>query len=213
MQKYRLGIIDESEKDRTKSLAFFEDDFDCIEISLDVDNEDELISQVIENKLDAVAIDYKLIDHPRLDFNGNIVLKKIMDEKFGFPAFILTNLVPDASDEDVDDFRIISKRAVNPESPEGEELIKKLKNYIIKYNKELEEKEVELFNLIQKEQSTGLNDIERERVIELDNFLEHSISNKSKIPSGWKKPEGFNQLKKLVSKTDELLNELKKRNG
>lgn len=211
--KYRLGIVDESEKDRICSIAFFEDEFECIEISLDVNNEDELIDKIIENNLDAVAIDYKLIDHPKLGFNGDIVLKKLMAEKYNFPAFILTNLVTDASAEDVDDFRIISKRAINPESKEGEELIKKLNNYITKYNKDIEQKEEELHSLIQKEKKGKVSDLERERIIELDDFLEHSFSHKSKIPTGWKRPEGFNQLRDLVSKTDELLLELKKRNG
>lgn len=213
MTKYRLGIVDESEKDRIKSIAFFEDEFECVEVPLEVENEDELIDKIIENNLDAVAIDYKLIDHPKLAFNGNLVLKKLMNEKYNFPAFILTNLVPDASAEDIDDFRIISKRAVNPELQEGKELINKLKNYINKYYKEIEKKEEELFNLIQKEKKEELTDTEREKMIELDDFLEHSFSQKSKIPTGWKKPEGFNQLKNLVSKTEELLTELKKRNG
>ncbi len=213
MVKYKLGIIDESEDDRMSTLSFFEDDFECFEISLEVDSSDEIIQQILDNNLDAVAIDYKLIDHPRLGFNGNFLFNKLMDEKYNFPAFILTNLVPEASNENIDDFRIISKRAIHPESDEGKELTQKLKNYISKYYKEIEDKEEELFELIQKEQNEGLNDIEREKVIELDDFLEHSISNKSKIPSGWKRPEGFSQLKNLVSKTDELLNELKKRNG
>lgn len=213
MTRYRLGIIDESEKDRIKSIAFFEDEFDCVEISLDVEDEDELIDKIIENHLDAVAIDYKLIDHPRLSFNGNIVLKKLMSEKYNFPAFILTNLVPLASNEDIDDFRIISKRAINPDLPEGIELINKLKNYITKYRKEIENKEEELYNLIQKEQIEEITDPEREKMIELDDFLEHSFSQKSKIPTGWKRPEGFNQLKNLVLRTEELLTELRKRNG
>lgn len=213
MTRYRLGIVDESVKDRTKSIAFFEDDFDCIEISLDVQNEDELIDKILENHLDAVAIDYKLIDHPNLNFNGNIVLKKLMSEKFNFPAFILTNLVPLASDEDIDDFRIISKRAVNPGIPEGTELISKLKNYITKYHKEIENKEEELYKLILKERNEELTDAEMEKMIELDDFLEHSFSQRAKIPTGWKKPEGFEQIKDLVLRTEELLNELKKRNG
>jgi len=211
MTKYRLGIIDESEKDRTKSIAFFEDDFECVELSLDVENEEDLINQVIEKQLDAVAIDYKLIDHPKLDFNGNIVLKKLMDERYNFPAFILTNLVPDASEENIDDFRIISKRAINPESIEGEELIKKLKNNIIKYYKEIEIKEDELFNLIRKEQQEELSETEREKMIELDDFLEHSFSQKSKIPTGWKKPAGFEGIEKMTKLAEEILKEIRKK--
>jgi len=212
MVKYKLGIIDETEKDRIKNLAFFEDDFECIELSLDVNNEDELINQIIENKLDAVAIDFKLVDDPRLSFNGDSVLNKLLSEKYKFPAFILTNLVTDASQENIDDFRIISKRAINPESEEGKELISKLKSYIDKYYKEIKDTEDELYNLIEKERSDSINDIERNRMIVLDDFLEHSLSAKSKIPTGWKKPTGFEDISKMAKLAEEILNEIKKSN-
>ena len=216
MKKYRLGIIDETEKDRIKSIAHFEDNnvynFDCVELSLEVDTEDELINQIIEQKLDCVAIDYKLIDHPRLSFNGNIILNKLLSEKYKFPAFILTNLVPDASQENIDDFRIVSKRAINPESPEGEELINKLKNYIDKYYKEIKESEDELYDLIEKERLNSINDIDRNRMIELDDFLEHSLSAKSKIPTGWKIPSGFEEISKMTKLAEEILKEIQSGN-
>lgn len=216
MKKYRLGIIDETEKDRIKSIAHFEDNnvynFECVELSLEVDNEDELINQIIEQKLDCVAIDYKLIDHPRLSFNGNIILNKLLSEKYKFPAFILTNLVPDASQENIDDFRIVSKRAINPESLEGEELVNKLKNYIDKYYKKINESEDELYDLIEKERLNLVNDIDRNRMIELDDFLEHSLSAKSKIPTGWKKPSGFEEISKMTKLAEEILKEIQSEN-
>lgn len=216
MIKYRLGIIDETEKDRIKSIAHFEDNnvynFECVELSLEVDSEDELINQIIEQKLDCVAIDYKLIDHPRLSFNGNIILNKLLSEKYKFPAFILTNLVPDASQENIDDFRIVSKRAINPESPEGEELINKLKNYIDKYYKEVKESEDELYDLIEKERLDAINDLDRNRMIELDDFLEHSLSAKSKIPTSWKKPSGFEEISKMTKLAQDILKEIQSGN-
>ena len=216
MKKYRLGIIDETEKDRIKSIAHFEDNniynFECVELSLEVDTEDEIINQIIDNELDCVAIDYKLIDHPRLSFNGNIILNKLLSEKYKFPAFILTNLVPDASQENIDDFRIISKRAINPESPEGEELINKLKNYIDKYYREIQESEDELYELIEKERLQTINDVERNRMIELDDFLEHSLSKKSTIPTSWKKPSGFEDISEMKKLAEEILKEIKAKN-
>lgn len=216
MRKYKLGIIDESEKDRIKTIAHFEDNniynFDCVVLSLDINSEDELIEQIIENDLDCVAIDYKLIDHPKLNFNGHIVLNKVLAEKYKFPAFILTNLVPDASQENIDDFRIISKRTINPESLEGEELITKLKNYIDKYYKEIHEKEDQLYSLIEKERLNELSDSDRNLMLEIDDFLEHSLSSKSKIPTGWKKPNGFEEISSMKKLAEEILKEIKSEN-
>lgn len=216
MEKYRLGIIDETEKDRIKAIAHFEDNniynFECVALSLEIDNEDEFISQIIENDLDCVAIDYKLIDHPRLSFNGDIVLNKLLSEKYKFPAFILTNLVPEASQENIDDFRIISKRAINPKTLEGKELIHKLKNYIDKYYEEISKSEDELYDLIEKERLNGVNDIERNRMIELDDFLEHSLSARSKIPTGWKKSNGFESISEIAKLAEEILKEIKSGN-
>lgn len=216
MRKYRLGIIDESEKDRIKTIAHFEDNniynFECVILSLDIDSEDELIEQIIENDLDCVAIDYKLIDHPKLSFNGDIILNKLLSEKYQFPAFILTNLVSDASQENIDDFRIISKRAINPESIEGEELITKLKNYVDKYYKEIQEKEDELYDLIEKEQLNTLSDVECNRMLELDDFLEHSLSAKSKIPANWKKADTFKEITEMRKLAEEILKEIKSEN-
>jgi hypothetical protein len=91
-------------------------------------------------------------------------------------------------------------------------LLLQLKNYIDKYYKRIQESEDELYWLIEKERLDTINDIERNRMIELDDFLEHSLSAKSKIPTGWKKPVGFEDISKMTRLAEEILKEIKSGN-
>jgi len=96
---------------------------------------------------------------------------------------------------------------------EKQTLLKRIRIRIDNYRKRLDESEEELLNLIEKNDREGLSAWEEDRMIELDNFLEKSVSKKDKIPSAWKRPDGLETLNELVRKTGELLKEMKKENA
>lgn len=209
--KYRIAIIDELQDDIDDFFAFFEDDFDVVEIEL-VDNKEKMIQNIFDAKVDAVAFDYKLMEHnSNISFDGNELLERLDEELYDFPAFILTQNVPDASRKtNIDDFRIFSKRWMNRETSEGEELLIKVKNRIKKYYKNLQDAENELFTLIEQHQKEGIldaNEIQRMKV--LDDFIEHSMYLKTKIPSDWKSPEALIELKHFVDIAEKILEKLK----
>jgi len=71
--KYRLGVLDEDQSDIDDLRIFFENDFiiEVIELS---DNQDAIINRVFEANLDAIAIDYKLMEHnTKIGFNGDLI--------------------------------------------------------------------------------------------------------------------------------------------
>lgn len=214
--KLRLGIIDEKEDDVKDFFRFFEEDFDPIEIEL-VNNKQEIVQNIIDTQVDAVVIDYKLMEYSSLTFNGDELLMELNDRVYNFPSFIMTNYPPDAQKQRIDPFRIIHKEFMQPEPgkpkyEEGRQLISKIQSLIKNYRDGLLEKEERLIALIKKKKVKGsLSDFEEEEMIELDTFLEKSINNRSRLPKKWKRPAEVSKLDELIKDTQELIDELKRK--
>jgi len=209
-QKYRIAIIDEFEDDIDDFFAFFEDDFDIVEIEL-VDDKPTIIKSIFEKKVDIVAFDYKLMEHDsNVSFDGHELLEMLDEELYDFPAFILTQNVLDASKKtNVDDFRIFSKRWMNKGTDEGQEFLIKVKNRVKKYRQNLQNAENKLLQLINKHEEEGLLNADNVREMKrLDDFLEHSMYLKTKIPSDWKSPDALIELKSFADTAEKILQKL-----
>lgn len=217
-ERFKLGIIDEDKSEVEEFFRFFEEVFEPIEIELSNDKQ-EIIQNIIDAQVDAVVIDYKLMEHggSSLTFNGNELLQELNNRLYNFPAFIMTNYPPDARNHRIDPFRIISKEFMQPDKnmhkyKEGQELIKTIKTMIKNYKDDLAEKEKRLLELINKRKIEGkLSDFEEEETIELDTFLEKSIDMRSRLPKKWKRPEEVSKLDELIKDTKELVDELKRK--
>lgn len=217
-EKYKLGIIDEQQAEVEEFFRFFEDFFEPIEIEL-VNDKQRIIQNIIATQVDAVVIDYKLMEHshPPVNFNGNELLQELNDQLFGFPAFIMTQYPPEARNHRIDPFKIISKDLRQPDEneskyEEGRELIASIRTSIKNYRNELAEKETRLLELIEKKEKEGkLTDFEEEEMIDLDTFLDKSINMKLRLPKKWKRPEEMSKLDELLKGTQELINDLKKK--
>jgi hypothetical protein len=93
-------------------------------------------------------------------------------------------------------------------------LIENIRYLIVNYRSNLEQKENELSALIKRqEKGEQLTEEELQRMVDLDNDLENSLSKRLKIPATWKSPSGIEKLTNLVNNTEEILNELKKINN
>jgi len=215
-EKFKLGIIDEDESEVKEFFRFFEEAFEPIEIEL-VNDKQEIIQNIIAEQVDAVVIDYKLMEHGSLTFNGNELLKELNDRLDNFPAFIMTQYPRDARNHRIDPFRIVSKEFMQPDEnkpqyEKGQELIKTIKALIKNYKDDLADKEERLLTLINKRKTGGrLSDFEEEEMIELDNFLEKSINKKRRLPKKWKRPVEISKLDELIKDTQELIDELKRK--
>jgi hypothetical protein len=218
-KRFKLGIIDEDESEVEEFFRFFEEVFEPIKIEL-VNDKQGIIQHIIDKQVDAVVIDYKLMEHgsSSLTFNGNELLQDLNNRLYNFPAFIMTNYPPDARNHRIDPFRIVSKDFMQPDEskPEyykvGQELIKTIKTLIKNYKDDLAEKEKRLLELINKRNREGkLSDFEEEEMVELDTFLEKSIDMRSRLPKKWKRPEEASKLDELIKDTQELIGELKRK--
>jgi len=217
-ERFKLGIIDEDESEVEEFFRFFEEVFEPIEIEL-VNDKQEIIQNIIDAQVDAVVIDYKLMEHggSSLTFNGNELLQELNNRLYNFPAFIMTNYPPDARNHRIDPFRIISKEFMQPDEndpkyKEGQELIKTIKALIQNYKDDLKEKEERLLDLIKKRKREGrLSDFEEEEMVELDTFLEKSIDMRSRLPKKWKRLGEISKLDELIKDTQELVDELKRK--
>lgn len=216
-EKYKLGIIDEDKSEVEEFFRFFKESFDPVEIEL-VNDKQKVIQNIIDHQVDAVVLDYKLMEHgASLTFNGNELLKELGERLFNFPALIMTNLPTDARNHRIDPFRIVSKEFMQPDEKkplykEGQQLIATIKTLIKNYKDELYEKEKRLIELIKKLGKEGkLSDYEEEEIIELDSFLENSINMKDRLPKKWKKPGELSKLDELIRETQVLIDELKRK--
>ncbi len=206
---YKLGLLDEYQDDIDDLLHFFENDFEVIIIEL-TENQDEIINSILEANLDAIAIDYKLMEHnTQIGLNGDVIYNSLIDRLYDFPAFILTSYVPDASKSNIkDEFRIIPKRWTKAGSIEGNELIDKIKFSITKYRNKINDDEKELLKLIEKKVKNKLTGKGEERLIDLDTKLEKTIDKKNSIPKKWK--EEKSEILKLIQLAEDIIKKEKK---
>ena len=81
MNKYKVAYIDEVGEDIREFQRFAIDFFDVIPIE-PVKEIDELVSSILENHVDAIVVDYNLIEYDKthtINYQGNDVVNKILE--------------------------------------------------------------------------------------------------------------------------------------
>lgn len=73
-----------------------------IELSL-LDNTDDMVEQIVEKRLDAVIIDYKLSSQKAVSYSGVSLAKELCLRLYGFPIFVLTTYKDDLFDHELFD--------------------------------------------------------------------------------------------------------------
>lgn len=210
---YCLGIIDDNKQQFNKVCRFFDGHFELAEIPL-LDEPEEIVAFIIENHIDAIAIDYKLQEeNPEIPYNGDELFHVVTETMHTYPAFILTNYPDDAEKRRIDQFRIIDKGCMKSDSKDGATLIKRVKNQISNYHAELKEKEEELVKLLKRQQKGKLSINEIDRISELDDFLEKSLYDMKKMPKRLKSPDALEEIRKLNDLAEKTLKEIRKKDA
>lgn len=220
MKIIKIGIIDDDNskvtqimtyllygmKDASKQKAdrYADVKFDVVEIEPTSSMED-ITSLIIDQKIDAVLIDYNLSSYATIPYTG-VQLAKYIQEKFlEFPLFILTSYEDELYEQEIfDAYQIFDFERYLSEPLERVELHYKLIEQVTKYRKQIELWESEIKRLLPEK---GKNAEVDTRILELDSKLEKSIDGHSAIPNTVKSTLQSNKIDELIDKIDSLLKE------
>lgn len=217
--EYKIGIIDDDETKITQLITCLRkgtlsknekicktqyDDIKLkpIEIELET-NIENMLNKVVDNKCNALIIDYKLSSQQTVSYNGVDLAIKINNRFEAFPMFILTSHESDLFMKELfDAYLVFDFDRYITEELERIEFNTKIIEQVRKYCLSIERAKGELNSLLK---DKGKNvDIDY-RILELDSFLERSIFGEASLNNKLKKELSGNNLKDLIDKIDELL--------
>jgi DNA-binding LytR/AlgR family response regulator len=210
--KYKIAHIDESDQAINQFYHNFKADFDIVKIKIDSTSEvNAIIHKTIESKVDAVVVDYLLIEEGEVSFNGNVLFDEFKRVRPYLPIVMLTSHEPEAIDHMKNVHIIYSKDLMDGESSEELELLKtKIKSSITNYYSFIEETKTQIEKLISKKNDEGLNLPEEEELTKKFMIMDDLEPESKGAPSNLIQPSAITALTDLVAQTREILKELKK---
>ena len=218
-EQYRIGIIDDdctkvtqlitsimlccnNEDGQPLKEKYSNCDLVPVELSLS-DTTDEMVEQVVAERLDAVIIDYKLSSQKAIDYSGVSVAYEIHSRLYNFPVFILTTYQDDLFEHELfDSYLVFDFSRYIGEEEERLELNAKLIQQIRKYRREIENWKLELRQLLPRE---GESESVDERILELDTRLEKTLNGNSSFSIPIKQGFTSEKIDELISKIDSLI--------
>lgn len=218
-EQYRIGIIDDDPSKITQMITMIRlccDDeegrplkdkyanYELIPIELALaDNTNDMVECIIEERLDAVIIDYKLSSQQSIAYSGVSLAKELHLRLLGFPIFVLTTYQDDLFDHELfDSYLVFDFDRYISDDRERIELNSKLIEQIKKHRIELENWKKELEDLLPHAGESAIID---ERILELDSRLEKSIDGRGAISLPVKRDFTAEKIDELISKIDSLI--------
>lgn len=205
---YKIAVLDEELKEREEFLNYFEVDFIVVEMPI-INDMDEFVSFIKHEKIDAIAIDYKLKDHgSSFEFNGDHFFKEINKRLLDFPAFILTNDPNHAKRQSpsIIPFYIINKnRIVLTDSSLRKDIMSYISGYKAKIDATFER--IQELGILKKER--GLSIKEEEEYIDSNLYIEKIVDNNTYSSKALFSTAVSDKLSDLISKSESLIKRLK----
>lgn len=217
MNQYKVLYIDESQDDIDDFLYYLESKDSSkkfnVESLFPERTLDDMIEKIIDQKADAIVVDFKLNDLKNsidynVPYNGVELAEKVLEIKKDFPCFVITSYDNDAIRVSKDVNLVYIKDIFHGSEDRTEaraSFIDKIENQIIHHRQAIDSAHSELYRLEMKAQNEGLNAVEEARIVELDTFLEATINQQNMIPKPLKSYDNLAKLYKLIDSTDELL--------
>jgi len=211
---YKIAHIDENAAAINNFYQNFKTDFEILKIKVDANSTiDLIIQESFDNQVEAIVVDYMLDEEGDVNFNGNLIFDKIRKIRPHFPIVMLTSHEPQAIDHMEDVHIIYSKDILDGESEDELEIFKtKLKSNIERYYSKIQNTETNIEALVKKRNEQGLEPDEEEELTKLFILMDELEPEGKEIPVNLVQKESITKLNEFVSKTKEILAELKKEN-
>lgn len=213
--KYKILFIDE-EKRQQDEFADFMDHYQdrvelicCYPLSTLVDT----IAMIDELHPDAIVSDFKLNDIKddikyNVSFDGSELMDAYLDERPGFPCFVLTSFDDEAIYRSHDLNIVYLKRDLHPSKDDKITFADRIIQKIVSYQAEISNAQERLNNLMELRRNNQATSKDEQELIELDSFLERSLGQKTQVPAGMKELSNMNRLNELIGKADAILAKL-----
>lgn len=213
--KYKILFIDE-EKRQQDEFADFMDHYQdrvelicCYPLSTLVDT----IAMIDELHPDAIVSDFKLNDIKddikyNVSFDGSELMDAYLDERPGFPCFVLTSFDDEAIYRSHDLNIVYLKRDLHPSKDDKITFADRIIQKIVSYQTEISNAQERLNDLMELRRNNQATSKDEQELIELDSFLERSLGQKTQVPAGMKELSNMNRLNELIGKADAILAKL-----
>lgn len=213
--KYKILFIDE-EKRQQDEFADFMDHYQdrvelicCYPLSTLVDT----IAMIDELHPDAIVSDFKLNDIKddikyNVSFDGSELMDAYLDERPGFPCFVLTSFDDEAIYRSHDLNIVYLKRDLHPSKDDKITFADRIIQKIVSYQTEISNAQKRLNDLMELRRNNQATSKDEQELIELDSFLERSLGQKTQVPAGMKELSNMKRLNELIGKADAILAKL-----
>lgn len=211
--EYRIFYIDDEKIHSDSFIRNLSDDFTIETVDFNGITLDSLITTLDERNFDYLVVDYTLNEMSGCGFDGDDILIDFTKKFPHFPVMLLTSFDDRAitNIEGFDPEKIHNKNEYTDERFK-EAFIKRIKAKIDEYksqNREAEDRIVEILGKSSADEE--LTAEEESDLIRFDTFLDESLSGDlPKIPAEMKEMTNTKRLETLLSKTDDLIERLKK---
>ncbi|MES2618110.1 MAG: hypothetical protein V4613_09530 [Bacteroidota bacterium] len=206
--------MDEEAKERDHFINFFESDFNVVEIPY-ISSIDDLIERIKSEKIDAIAIDYKLKEHSKkFKENGDFFFKQLMSRLQDFPSFVLTQDAKAAKNESklIKPRFIIDKRILHSDNVNEIKIFKdEVRQEIKGYKTSLADKLKRLKELQALRKKGILDDGLENEFLAINNEISLSVTGYPTLPLKYFSQETNIKLDEIISKTDELIKKISKK--
>jgi hypothetical protein len=206
---YKIGYVDEAEKEVKKIIRKLEKDFEMV--SYDIQRglpKDELIDRIYNSDIDLLLVDYFLKDKGMLVYNGDAVVRDFEKIKPQFPMIIFTNEPGDAFPK-VDNVNIIYNKEVLDKNKGW--FIEVLKRNILHYQQYIDSRKKRIAELMEARQQRELTPIEKGELFSLQLDL-NKLDERENIetPNHLLSDRNLDELTEVTEDAEKLLKSLLK---
>tara|TARA_B100000780_G_C21108003_1_gene447547 strand:- start:1546 stop:2175 length:630 start_codon:yes stop_codon:yes gene_type:complete len=204
---YKIGYVDEDKGQRNSFYHFLKDDFEVVLFEITEETESKsLAEEILASSLDMLVLDFRLDENGLIDFNADELIEKIQEINKHYPLVIITSHELDALDH------IPNANLVNGKDEMLGAKIdifkQKLNKIAVSYKATIDSSQAELEELEKRRETEGLAPDDEDRYVELNNFLDQTVSAKGHISRSFYSEDTNKKLDELISKTEELLNKI-----